>query len=412
METIDFEWGKQCDPIKLTIPFIHCNMGGEMIYILEQRLYSQKIRKDKIERVLEDVIRQMYNPKVFHELLKEGPLPSNTYVKGIFHTIANSSIMKLSDNSMEKMYELMVMGFKYQMMSVSHPDDLISITLNHIETNRVVTNLNYTARSVIDNALIQIQEVMKKITTSQFHTVRLLIMKFFQDRRTKVSLFLAEGIQTEAGLFLLKEGGPMPNDELIEMPGVVHYHDKEDPNKTHTEAFIHPLTRKISSQRKNNHFDYESRDITLGCNIYIAQSEEQQRAALLATGKPERKLSNEGLLKQQEQEKEPEKETIRREESTCESPRKQAELNYLGRVLGTNDVENSFRFTPFDTTPEQSNNSRGVIDIQGMSREQFETINSELVDMMDELEVVDEVYTKDVPTTSSLLDLLRDPGMA
>eukprot|EP01062_Namystynia_karyoxenos_P022583 TRINITY_DN18668_c0_g1_i1.p1 TRINITY_DN18668_c0_g1~~TRINITY_DN18668_c0_g1_i1.p1 ORF type:complete len:488 (+),score=122.75 TRINITY_DN18668_c0_g1_i1:129-1592(+) len=283
---IPFDGGPNSDPIKLAIPFIHCNMGGEMVYILEQRLYSQKIRKDKIERVIDDIIRQLYNPKVFRELLRPGPLPSNTYMRGIFHTIANTSIMKLSEASMEKMYELMVMGFKFQVISLTHPKDLISVTLNHVESNRLLTQPGSQARLMIDNVQVQLEQMMRRMTTAQFHTTRWYLCKFFQDRRTKVSLFLREGLQTDRGYFPLQVGGPMPNDELVEMPGVARYYDHGSAPRT--EAFVHPIARLLTSQRKGDHFDYQTREIKLGTNVYISQTDEQRREALQAVGRPER----------------------------------------------------------------------------------------------------------------------------
>lgn len=41
-------------------PFIILNLGGEMAYILEQRLRSQQVLKERSERVLEDIIKTMF----------------------------------------------------------------------------------------------------------------------------------------------------------------------------------------------------------------------------------------------------------------------------------------------------------------------------------------------------------------
>jgi hypothetical protein len=46
------------------MPLVVINMGGEMVYILEQRLFAQNVGPDKSKKVLQDVLRTMYSPKV------------------------------------------------------------------------------------------------------------------------------------------------------------------------------------------------------------------------------------------------------------------------------------------------------------------------------------------------------------
>ena len=44
----------------LASPIIIINMGGEMIYILDQRLKAQKIPQNKASKVLEEVVATMF----------------------------------------------------------------------------------------------------------------------------------------------------------------------------------------------------------------------------------------------------------------------------------------------------------------------------------------------------------------
>lgn len=43
----------------LAMPIIVLNMGGEMVYILSQRLQAQNVADEKARKVLEDVVRTM-----------------------------------------------------------------------------------------------------------------------------------------------------------------------------------------------------------------------------------------------------------------------------------------------------------------------------------------------------------------
>ena len=55
---------------RLGMPLMIINLGGEMMYILEQRLIAQNIPQEKAEKVIADIVRTMYNPKFLQELFK------------------------------------------------------------------------------------------------------------------------------------------------------------------------------------------------------------------------------------------------------------------------------------------------------------------------------------------------------
>jgi len=41
------------------LPFIVLNLGSEMIYILDQRLRSQDVTKDRSSKVLQDIVQSL-----------------------------------------------------------------------------------------------------------------------------------------------------------------------------------------------------------------------------------------------------------------------------------------------------------------------------------------------------------------
>ena len=51
-------------------PFLILNLGGEMVYILDQRLRSQDIARDKAQKVLSDIIGSMLSAKFIQELFR------------------------------------------------------------------------------------------------------------------------------------------------------------------------------------------------------------------------------------------------------------------------------------------------------------------------------------------------------
>ncbi|CAF4385508.1 unnamed protein product [Adineta steineri] len=83
-------------------PIIFFNMGGEMIYILEQRLSAQEIIDQKSVKVVNDVVSAMFETKFLEQILRPQELYPNKYVKHIFEKLAHSSIMRLNEASMDK----------------------------------------------------------------------------------------------------------------------------------------------------------------------------------------------------------------------------------------------------------------------------------------------------------------------
>jgi hypothetical protein len=104
------------------MPLLIINMGGEMLYILEQRLQAQEIVEEKSLRgsdlglqvlcgvgshpnlctVLQDVISTMFSEKFIGELFKPQRIYSNSSTRQIFDRLAHSSIMRLNESSMDK----------------------------------------------------------------------------------------------------------------------------------------------------------------------------------------------------------------------------------------------------------------------------------------------------------------------
>ena len=95
-----------------TMPLLLINLGGEMLYILEQRLSAQNVQSEKSVRVLCDVVRTMFSRRFVNELFKPQWMYKDKSIRQIFDKLAHSSIMKLNETSMSKLYSLMVMGVK------------------------------------------------------------------------------------------------------------------------------------------------------------------------------------------------------------------------------------------------------------------------------------------------------------
>ena len=140
------------------MPVIILNLGGEMVYILHQRLNAQRVSKAKEHRVLREVIAAMYEPAFVDELFAPQEMYPLSAVKQIFTKLAHSSLMRLNTSSMDKLFDLMVMGLKHQLMNASSPWDIVHTTFIHV----------YCLRNLItesgEQSDVKAQEALKSIS--------------------------------------------------------------------------------------------------------------------------------------------------------------------------------------------------------------------------------------------------------
>merc|ERR1719282_145332 len=153
------------------MPVLIVNMGGEMVYILEQRLQAQKIPDAKGQKVLHDVVRTMYYPRFIEELFK--------------------------------------------------PQEMVDITYNHLDVLKRLVGNTPQVTELLDECVRKMQFAYEVMTLQDFSVMRQALCTFFQDRKVKVSLFLHDQTQNSDGSIVVPSGGTLPAGALT--PGTVRY---------------------------------------------------------------------------------------------------------------------------------------------------------------------------------------------
>ncbi|KAG7388370.1 Protein oscp1 [Phytophthora boehmeriae] len=206
----------------MTMPMLIVNMGAEMIYVLDQRLKAQNIPRDKSSKVLEDIVKTMHNETFMMELFKPHRMYSNVSTRQIFDRLAHSSIMRLNTNSMDKLYDLMRMGFKYQVLSCASADELLQVTMNHLTNTKNLVDSAEVKRQVDETILLTSQN-FGSMSPADFFMLRQYLCRFFQETRIKVSLFLQNGIQGIDGTLAIHYEGFTASGGKV--PGTIRYFD-------------------------------------------------------------------------------------------------------------------------------------------------------------------------------------------
>ena len=243
-------------------------MGGEMVYILHQRLQAQTVQEDKARKVLQDVVRAMYSPLFITELFKPQEMYSTASTKQIFEKLAHSSIMRLNKSSMEKLYDLMTMGFKYQVISCNSPHQLLHITLNHLEALKKIVKAER-VEELIQVAIDKTIETFSSLSNGQWMLLKQSLMRFLQGKKIKVSLFLQQGLQTMDGTLVLDVSGKLPFG--TEPAGTIRFYEGK------TVAFTRHVDTGAPSTCEESE---EVLDVTsgLGLNMYNKEAAAESKS--------------------------------------------------------------------------------------------------------------------------------------
>ena len=238
------------------LPIVISNLGVEMLYVLEQRLRAQKISGDKAVKVLHDVIKAMFDPPFVDELFTPQDIYTQKSTRHIFDKLAHSSIMRLSENSMDKLYDLMTMVFKYQLVNCLEPHEIMDVTLTHLATIK-----SY----LTDRAVIKMVDDYEKRARDMYGTFQppewielcQTLFKFVHDKKIKVSLLLQEGLQNPDGTI------KMPPSSLGSM-GTIFRHDVHGKKSN--------MDSKNNSPPGSEESPWVPPPVPLGCLLYTSPS--------------------------------------------------------------------------------------------------------------------------------------------
>ncbi|XP_011631586.2 protein OSCP1 isoform X2 [Pogonomyrmex barbatus] len=181
-------------------PILYLNMGGEMLYVLRQRLKAQKIDIDKTIQVLNDVTAALLNPKILSSIFEVSPMMGMPQLRATLESVALSSIMKLDKSSMDKLFDLMTMMVKYQLTAATGPREVILITLNHIDAMRdMVGDVN--TQKCISMAHQMIVNFYGCLTFDEVWNARQSCLKELEPCNVRVSILLRRGLQNDDATF-------------------------------------------------------------------------------------------------------------------------------------------------------------------------------------------------------------------
>jgi len=247
----------------MSMPVIINCLGGEMIYILCSRLKAQSISQEKSIRVIKDIGNLLYNKKFQNDLYIHKKPNKHQEVKSIFESLAHSSIMRLNTTSMNKLFELMLMTLKLQILRTRYPEEIYQIVINHfygvIEIMKMIDPNDTELIDMLKNAMNNFMNIYGKLNPYDYIILKSVILRFLQGKNVKVSIFIQENLQDTSSILYLPMNEISP--PFVGKLGVV-----KNISKGNEENFDLKLNNCFKENQNNNRMENFTTD--LGKNMF------------------------------------------------------------------------------------------------------------------------------------------------
>ena len=234
-----------------------------MIYILCSRLKAQSICQEKSIRVIKDIGNLLYNKKFQTDLYIHKKPNRHQEVKSIFETLAHSSIMRLNSTSMNKLFELMLMTLKLQILRTRYPEEIYQIVINHfygvIEIMKMIDPNDTELIDILKNAMNNFMNIYGKLNPYDYIILKSVILRFLQGKNVKVSIFIQENLQDTSSILYLPMNEISP--PFVGKLGVV-----KNISKGNEENFDLKLNNCFKENQNNNRMENFTTD--LGKNMF------------------------------------------------------------------------------------------------------------------------------------------------
>jgi Organic solute transport protein 1 len=112
--------------------FTLVNLGCEMIYVLHHRLEGLDVEKAKVTKTLQDIAKTLFSTKILTLLFTPKGAYTLESIKSSLFQICHCSIITLDQVSFGKLFEMVAMSLKRQILTSNSSHSLALITNNHI----------------------------------------------------------------------------------------------------------------------------------------------------------------------------------------------------------------------------------------------------------------------------------------
>ena len=140
--------------------------------------------------------------------------------------------MRLNTTSMNKLFELMLMTLKLQILRSRYPEEIYQITLNHyLGIIEILNSIESEDKSLIERVqeeMLNFKQNYSKLSPYDYIILKSVILRFLQGKNVKVSIFIQDYLQDSNSIIYLPMNEMSP--PFVGKLGAVknHSNGKED----------------------------------------------------------------------------------------------------------------------------------------------------------------------------------------
>jgi hypothetical protein len=168
---------------------------------------------------------------------------------------------------MNKLFELMLMTLKLQILRTRYPEEMYQITLNHficvMEIMNMIDSNDNVLLNMVQNSMDNFINVYGKLRPYDYIILKSVILRFLQGKNVKVSIFIQENLQDSSSIIYLPMNEVSP--PFIGKVGIVKNRIKEE-----TQYFDLKLSQCYSENKNKERMDNFTTDF--GKNMFGANS--------------------------------------------------------------------------------------------------------------------------------------------
>ncbi|GET87682.1 hypothetical protein, conserved [Leishmania tarentolae] len=216
------------------LPFLILNLAVEMMFVLNSRLHAQAVPPEKATSVLRDIGENIFDAAFVEELFASKKMYPSASVLQVLTALSSSTMMRLSENSMRKLYDLVYMTVKYQVFTLRHPLELLELMLNHLDAAQRI--LPADLRPLISAVEERVLLLARTLDMGDWASIRRSLLNFFLSRHVRVSVFLESNMQDgTSGAFYIPRDAFLSPSPSCKPPGLVYMEGVPYPG-----TFAHP----------------------------------------------------------------------------------------------------------------------------------------------------------------------------
>lgn len=141
----------------------------------------------------------LLHPKLLDELFLPQPVAAHGVIKQLLQDISATSIMKLDEYSMNKLWDLMTMIFKWQLSSATN-QNIFDISRRHLRSVALLMP-HFFPKNIIEDTMGRFEKLKNRLKDDDYKNLCNTIIAWFSEYHTKISVLMRLGFQKKDGTF-------------------------------------------------------------------------------------------------------------------------------------------------------------------------------------------------------------------